>query len=88
MRRTCKTCKHWEPFSGACGNGNSRFRGDFKTGDECCTKHEWNVHQGCGGVLEARIYNNKVDHYCYRCLLYVLGAFSPCERTEQGVNSK
>lgn len=83
IQSSCKTCKWWEPFSGACTNGDSRHRGDFRTGDFCCTKYERNIHEGCGGVLEGRVHNGKAVHYCYSCLYDVTGPWIPCERTKQ-----
>lgn len=36
---TCSTCKHWEPFTGACGGGDSPYCADFTDGD--CTCADW-----------------------------------------------
>lgn len=37
--RICSTCKHWEPFTGACGGGDSPYCADFTDGD--CTCADW-----------------------------------------------
>ena len=36
---TCSTCKHWEPFTGACCGADSPYRADFVDGD--CTCADW-----------------------------------------------
>ena len=33
---TCATCDWYEPFSGACCNGNSPHRADFRDANQCC----------------------------------------------------
>lgn len=38
-RRICSTCKRWEPFTGACGGGDSPYCADFTDGD--CTCADW-----------------------------------------------
>lgn len=38
-RRICSTCKYWEPFTGACYNGDSQHCADFVDGD--CTCADW-----------------------------------------------
>lgn len=38
-RRNCSTCKHWEPFTGACYGADSPYRADFVDGD--CTCADW-----------------------------------------------
>lgn len=37
--RNCSTCKHWEPFTGACCGADSPYRADFVDGD--CTCADW-----------------------------------------------
>lgn len=32
----CSTCKHWEPFTGACCGADSPYAADFVDGDCCC----------------------------------------------------
>lgn len=65
--RKCKTCKWWEPFSGACTNGDSKFRADFMDRDEACECWVRNRHERCGGTLEAREYHGRIYYYCYSC---------------------
>ncbi len=77
----CKTCAWWEPYSGACCNGKSKNRGDFKSRDDTCICWEKNRHKGCGGMLEAREYNGRIEHYCYGCLYTVLIDGKPIEET-------
>lgn len=36
-RRICSTCKHWEPFTGACCGAESPYAADFVDGDCTCT---------------------------------------------------
>lgn len=38
-RRICSTCKHWEPFAGACCGADSPYWTDFVDGD--CTCADW-----------------------------------------------
>lgn len=38
-RRICSTCKHWEPFTGACRGADSPYVADFVDGD--CTCADW-----------------------------------------------
>lgn len=38
-RRICSTCKHWEPFTGACCGADSPYAADFVDGD--CTCADW-----------------------------------------------
>lgn len=38
-RRNCSTCKHWEPFTGACCGAESPYAADFVDGD--CTCADW-----------------------------------------------
>ena len=35
-RRICSTCKHWEPFTGACYSAHSPHCADFVDGDCYC----------------------------------------------------
>ena len=79
--KKCKTCNWWEPFAGACCNGDSENRADFMCGDDSCDQWERNIHFGCGGTMEAREYNGVVEHYCYGCLFTVLIDGKPIEET-------
>lgn len=38
-RHICSTCKHWEPFTGACCGADSPYAADFVDGD--CTCADW-----------------------------------------------
>ena len=80
--RQCKTCAWWEPFNGVCFNGNSEHRADFTCRDDSCLS--WSMHRhrpGCGGMLEAREYNGRIEHYCYGCLYTVLIDGKPIPET-------
>ena len=83
MKTSCKTCAFWEAFSGACGNGASRYRGEFQMGDAGCSKWKPNVHRGCGGIMEARVHGNVVEHYCYGCLFTVMIDGKPIKETRK-----
>lgn len=39
----CETCRYWEPFSGACCNGDSPHCADFTDDDDACTGWEWRM---------------------------------------------
>lgn len=38
-KRKCGTCYYWAAYSGACCNGSSEYRADFRLSDEGCG--EW-----------------------------------------------
>lgn len=38
-RHICSTCKHWEPFTGACCGADSPYAADFVDSD--CTCADW-----------------------------------------------
>lgn len=83
MKEECKTCRWWEPFSGACCNGNSKNRASFMNRDDSCEVYERNVHSRCGGTMEAREYNGVIEHYCYGCLFTVLINGEPIKETRE-----
>ena len=39
----CETCRYWEPFTGACCNGDSPNRADFTDDDDACEEWEWRI---------------------------------------------
>ena len=43
-RRICSTCKHWEPFTGACCCADSPYCADFVDGDNTC--NYWKARLG------------------------------------------
>lgn len=43
-RRICSTCKHWEPFTGACYSAHSPHCADFVDGDNTC--NHWKARLG------------------------------------------
>ena len=88
MKQSCKICRWWEPFSGACCNGNSENRADFMNGDDTCDQWERHVHEGCGGTLEGRVYGKTVEHYCYSCLFTILIDGKPNEETREWLLQK
>ena len=101
LKPACKFCRWWEPFSGACCNGDSENRADFMVGDDSCIQWERNVHEGCGGTLEGKVHGKTVEHYCHGCNFTVLidgkpvsGAteywqqFPGCLRTLKGISEK
>jgi hypothetical protein len=40
QKPTCFTCKFYDNYSGACGNGLSEYRGDFTNATDSCEQHE------------------------------------------------
>ena len=43
--RICSTCKHWEPFTGACCGADSLYCADFVDGDNTCNYWEARLGQ-------------------------------------------
>jgi len=81
--KKCKTCYWWSWFSGACCNGDSDHKADFRTADSTCDCYKPNIHKGCGGLMEAREHSGVIEHYCYGCMFTVLIDGKPNEETRK-----
>ena len=88
--KRCKTCKWWGAdiftcgiFGGTCCNLESLYALEFSGPDDKCEWYEENRHSGCGGLLEARVHNGVIEHYCYGCLATVLIDNEPIPETRE-----
>ena len=88
MRTSCKTCKFWEAPTGLCWNGAGRYAKVIMIGDSGCSRWNPNVHRGCGGVMEARMHGNTLEHYCYGCLFTVMIDGKPIPETRDFLKKK
>ena len=79
----CKTCFYWHPQSGVCLNRAAPYGGDIMEWDRGCIKYWRNMHQKCGGILEARTHGDVVEHYCYGCMFTVLIDGEPIKETRE-----
>ncbi len=44
VKKTCDNCENYEPWTGACVNGESRYCADFVSSDNSCDK--WEIFKG------------------------------------------
>ena len=83
VRPSCKTCDFWNASSGTCCNKKSVYIGDIHSADFGCVYYGPHIHEGCGGLLEARKHANVMEHYCYGCMFTVLIDGKPIEETRE-----